>query len=57
MTWTVRGGGAGNYDGLVAFRDDMPRDQRLVAAWPKDATADEIADKLERLAADIRAVS
>lgn len=43
-------------NGLMAERDGMmvPRD-RLVTTWPRDASADEVAQALEKLARMIRA--
>jgi hypothetical protein len=55
MAWTVESATVGHYFGVVAFHDGLAREHRLVCTWPKDATADEIADALERLAAEIRA--
>jgi hypothetical protein len=55
MAWTIRGDSADQYRGLIASCDGMSRDLTLVRTWLKDATAEEVACALERLAADIRA--
>lgn len=46
----------GSYVGLVLRREDDLRGLRngLVACWPEDAPAQEIAASLERLAAELR---
>lgn len=55
LAWTVTSQSSGHYKGLIAYRHAMPIDQSLVASWPHDATSAEIADAIERLAAEIRA--
>lgn len=42
------------YFGVVAYRDSSPKTDRLVRVWPEDASAWEIAEALEQLAADLR---
>lgn len=42
------------YSGVIAYREGAPKTDRLVRAWPGDASAWEIAEALEQLAADLR---